>query len=218
MDDWLDDPLMMLDDAMGHRTYRKPDLGTDAAGRWQSFHFATRLKLEGSVYFCSQLLGPGCLPDDLGLPLLNHRLGLWYSHAFFHELCSAYDTLLQEINALYDCGFTVQQATWRKLQSKMPKELRILMDGGRHQLWFKEVIGFRNTATHHYGVPTEKAIRGVGTQAWGQTVDDLSLVFIDNSTEPPTPVRKDVKICEEYLKRMLAHVNEVWKEMAKCFE
>ena len=108
MGDWLDDPLMVYDKGKGHRIYRKANLRDDIAQIWQSFHFATRLKLEGSVYFCSQLLGPARLPDDWGLPLLTHRLGMWYSHAFFHELCSAHDTLLQEINAIYNINLALE--------------------------------------------------------------------------------------------------------------
>ena len=218
MDDWLDDPLMVFDDTKGHRVYRKPNLDADPADRWQSFHFATRLKLEGSVYFCSQLLGPGCLPDDLGLPLLTHRLGMWYSHAFFHELCSAYETLLQEINVTYNCEFSVGRVRWSNIRPKLSSELCAVMVRGRNQLWFKEIIGFRNTATHHYAVPMEKAVGGTGDRAWGQTVHDLMLVFIDNSTQPPPPVRKNVTACEDYLKRMLAHVNEVWEQMAQRFD
>jgi len=109
--DWLDDPLMVYDKEKGHQLYLKPKVKNELTAIWQSFHFATRLKLEGSVYFCSQLLGPGRLPDELGLPLLNHRLGMWYSHAFFHELCSAYDTLLQEITAIFNCELALEQVS-----------------------------------------------------------------------------------------------------------
>ena len=182
MEDWLDDPLMVYDQEKGHRIYLKPILGDDIAEIWQSFHFATRLKLEGSVYFCSQLLGPGRLSDDLGLPLLNHRLGMWYSDAFFHELCSAHDTLLQEINTVYNCGLTPGKVTWERIQSKIPKELRSVMRSGRNQRWFKEIVGFRNVATHHYAVPMEKNVGGSGDQAWGQTVSDLKMVYFDQST------------------------------------
>ena len=69
--------------------------------RWQSFHSATRLKLDGADFFCRQVLGAASMPDDLGLPLLAHRLLRWYLDAFFFELLSAYDTLLQELGVVY---------------------------------------------------------------------------------------------------------------------
>lgn len=218
MEDWLNDPLMVYDKEKGQRIYLKAKSEGANADTWQSFHFATRLKLEGSVYFCSQILGPARLSDELGLPLLNHRLGLWHSHAFFHELCSAYDTLLQEINAIYNCSITVEKVTWQKIQPKLPTELFGLLDRGRNQSWFREVIGFRNTATHHYGVPMEKTVGGTGDQSWGQSVDDLNLVYIDHSANPPTPVRINIAACEVYLKRMLAFINDVWRQMTQQFE
>lgn len=215
MEDWLDDPLMVFDNTKGHRVYRKPNLDAVAADRWQSFHFATRLKLEGSVYFCSQMLGPGSLPDDLGLHLLSHRLGMWYSHAFFFELCSAYDTLLQEINAIYNCGFAVDEVNWRKIKPKLSKALHDIMERRRNEDWFQEILGFRNTATHHYAVPMEKQMSGVGEQSWGQEVDELRLVYIDQRTG--NVERKDMAVCKDYLKMTLIHIHEVWGEMAQQF-
>ena len=93
-----------------------------------------------------------------------------------------------------------------------------MMDIGWNRPWFKEVVGFRNTATHHYAVTMEKTIGGRGDQTWGQKVDVMNMVYIDHSTNPPKPVRINITACEDYLKRMLAHVNEAWRQMAQQFE
>ena len=100
MNDWLEDPLMFLKE--GSLSYRQPkSLVADAYREWKSFHFSTRLKLEAADHFCRLALGAASMPYDLGLPLLAFRQTKWYLDAFFFELMSAYDTLLQEMNILY---------------------------------------------------------------------------------------------------------------------
>ncbi len=218
MDDWLSDPLTIPDATKPGWTIRQPSrtFPKPSWELWWSFHYATRLKLEGAVYFCGQLLGASSLPDGLGLPLLTHRLGVWHSNAFFFHLCSAYETVLQEANVIYECGLGVGEVEWRAIKPKLPTDLRELMERRRNEAWFKEVVAFRNLATHHYLVPMEKSETGLGIKPWGVVAVDARLVCVyDKSKEV---VRRDVSVSREYLTRMLGHISEVWTQMAEKFK
>ena len=81
IEDWIQDPLKSCK--------LKSPKDDRQNGLWYSFHFATRLKLDGADYFCRQALGAASMPYDLGLPLLAHRLLEWYLDAFFFELMAA---------------------------------------------------------------------------------------------------------------------------------
>ncbi len=219
VEDWLNDPLTIPDPTKLGWTIRRPNetfLPKSSWELWWSFHFATRLKLEGTVYFCSQMLGASSLPDELGLPLLVHRMGTWYAHAFFFELCSAYDTLLQEINVVYECGIDMDKVRWRVIKPKLPDELRSSMERRRNEDWFKEVFGFRNMSTHHYIALMEKVETGIGEEVWGLDVDEAKLVYVDQHTN--NIVRRDIAVAKDYLRRMLHHVHELWERMSEKFE
>ena len=113
--DWLQDPLMISEE--GSFKYKLPKgLNEEIFRKWRTFHFATRLKLDGVDYFCRLLLGSASMPLEMGLPLLAHRLTKWYLDAFFFELMSAYDTLLQELNVLYKIDFDIEQVKWNLIE------------------------------------------------------------------------------------------------------
>ena len=77
MDDWLKDPLMFLKE--GSLSYRTPkSLAIGACQKWKSFHFSTRLKLEGADHFCRLVFGASSMPYELGLPLLAFKQAKWY--------------------------------------------------------------------------------------------------------------------------------------------
>jgi len=179
MEDWLSDRLMVLDGSKGCLTYRKPGIDDAQARKWQSYHFAARVKLEGAAYFCRQLLGAGSLPIDLGLPLLAHRQREWYLGAFFFELCSAYDTVLQEINIIYDCGLDRRKVGWRAIEPRLPKTLATMMTSERDTDWFKKMHWYRNTATHHRLIPMGESAAGWGEQTWDMEIDEVMIFCID---------------------------------------
>jgi hypothetical protein len=127
IEDWLQDPLRKID----NNTYKTRTLKAPKdrqQEKWFSFHFATRLKLEEAVFFCRQVLGAASMPEDLGLPLLAHRQIEWYLEAFFFELMSAYDTLLQELNIIYayDLSLKPDQVRWN--EEKPNKLMKTLPD------------------------------------------------------------------------------------------
>lgn len=71
-DDWQKDPLRTI--VNGSPKFLELKNPKDNQNdQWQSFHFATRLKLDGADYFCRQALGAASRPYDLGLPLLAHQ-------------------------------------------------------------------------------------------------------------------------------------------------
>ena len=149
-EDWLEDPLS--EKGKDYRKLKNPDKRQDL---WESFHFSTRLKLDAADYFCRQLLGAASMPDDLGLPLLAYRQLKWNLDAFFFELMSAYDILLQELNIVfvYDSELEPSQVKWGKIKDKVPKELVQYMDTEWKKEWFKKIRIYRNMATHHAYVP-----------------------------------------------------------------
>lgn len=214
--DWLSDPLMVLDSTKSWLTYRSPNIGDMKAWIWKSSHFATRLKLEGSVHFCRQLLGAASLTINLGLPLLAHRQREWYAAAFFFELCSAYDTLLQELNIIYDCRLDKKEVIWGAIKPKLPGTVAKIMKRERDTDWFKKVHWYRNTATHHALIPMGESAGGWGEQTWDMEVDRVMIFYIDEQTNDVR--EEDITISKEYLSKMLEHIQDVWGKMGQRFK
>jgi len=129
-EDWLQDPLRKgVKGSYKLRKLKNPNDNRQTE-LWWNFHFATRLKLDGADYFCRQVLGAASRPDKLGLPLLAHRHLKWHLDAFFFELMSAYDTLLQELNIVYayDENLKPDKVRWNnkeknKFMKKLPEEI-----------------------------------------------------------------------------------------------
>lgn len=219
--DWLNDPLMEFDNNTGEPTYlnTKNDVEAD---KWQLFHFATRLKLEGAVHFCRLLLGVAKLPEDMGLYLLAHRQKKWYAGAFFFELCAVYDTLLQELNIIYCCGINdLKGVKWTniKRENKLPKSLEKLIEREWKKDWFSRVRWYRNTATHHYIVPMAEGAIGWRNRTGGLKGNEVNLkvnlIYIDEETEKP--ILEDIGVCAEYLNKMIKHIHNVWSVMRQEF-
>lgn len=215
MEDWLSDPLMVFDRSKGCLTYRKPNIDDAQTREWQSSHFATRVKLEGAVYFCRQLLGAASLHIDLGLSLLAHRQREWYLAAFFFELCSAYDTLLQEINILYRYGLSRREVEWKAVKPKLPKTLADIMGRERATDWFKKMHWYRNRATHHTLIPMGESAAGWGEQTWDMNMHEAMIFYIDEQTNEAR--EENITVCKEYLNKMLEHIHNVWNEMGQRF-
>lgn len=215
MADWLRDPLMIHEE--GSTSYKKSQsLETDEARAWESFHFSTRLKLEAADHFCRLALGAASMPDDLGLPLLAHRQTKWYLDAFFFELMSAYETLLQEMNVIYAVHLDMGKVKWSSIRDKLPTPLVDLMEGAWEAAWFKKLRWYRNTATHHMYIPTAAAKVGWGEMPWAYGYHKVRLFYVDTDTNE----RKYENIneaCPDYLKKMIEHIHAVWAKMAEEF-
>src|SRR4030042_4988160 len=203
MVDWLEDPLMTLQE--GSISYRQPkSLGADTGEEWRSFHFATRLKLEAADHFCRLALGAASMPDNMGLPLLAYKQTKWYLDAFFFELMSAYDTLLQEMNVLYAINLDIEKVKWDSIKNKLPLAVQDLMERQREAKWFKKVRWYRNTATHHAYVPTGSQKGGWGEMPWDYDHHKVELNYFD--ADDNQSKLEDISVCHDYLKKMLEHI------------
>ena len=216
-EDWLQDPLRKIENGSYKRRKLKNPQDDKQNDLWWNFHFATRLKLDGADYFCRQLLGAASRPDELGLPLLAHRQLKWYLDAFFFELMSAYDTLLQELNIVYayELGLKPKDVYPNRIKSQLPDELRKYMDEEKRKEWFKKIRSYRVTATHHYLVPTGHYTVGWGGKPWDYAEHGVSIYYLDNTGEAK---EEEISVCLTYLKNMVEHVHQIWKEMAQEFQ
>jgi hypothetical protein len=212
--DWLHDPLMSYENGLSK--YKKPkNLKQEVLDKWYTFHFATRLKLEGADYFCRLALGFSSMPSELGLPLLAHRMTKWHLDAFFLEIISAYDTLLQEINILYEILLDIGKVKWsnNKFKNALPEELKKLMEKGQDSEWFKKISWYRNTATHHAYVPTNEMWSG-HENTLNFDEHETSLEYFDKTNSKT--VEEDIKkACPSYLKNMVSHIQSIWVYIAK---
>ena len=214
--DWLEDPLIIHEE--GSLRYKQSkNLEKEAYENWRVFHFSTRLKLEGADHFCRLALGAVSMPSDLGLPLLAHRQTKWYLDAFFFELVSAYNTLLQEMNVLYDINLDIEDVNWNRIKDKLSSALKNLMKKEREAEWFKKLRWYRNTTTHHAYIPISSAKGGFGADPWDYDYHEVSLQYFDTNTRELKA--EDIKeACQRYLRKMADHIHTVWANIAVEFD
>ena len=215
-EDWLQDPLMEI--GKGSYQYRKPkSLNDEQNDSWQGFHFSTRLKLDASDYFCRQVLGIASRPTELGLPLLAHRQLKWYLDAFFFELMSAYDTLLQEINVVYHLGIDIDKVSWRTTKnklsskSKLPSKLCKYMKEERGKEWFKKIQQYRNMAAHRSYLWTGEMMGRWGDKPWDYDMHKVSIYRLDDNEKVQL---EEISVCSKLLASVVGHIHQVWNEMA----
>ena len=210
-EDWLQDPLREKGKGLYHYRNLK-NLPKEQQAQWNSFHFSTRLKLEGADYFCRQVLGAASMPDDQGVHLLAYKQLEWYLDAFFFELMAACDTLLQELNTVYayDLQLKPEAVRWNKIKGKLPNELVKYAEEERRKDWFCEVQWHRNTTTHHYRTPITSSRRHGSLH-----LTNVGLQYIDKEGEVKI---KEISICEDYLSNMVNYISSVWGKMAQEFE
>ena len=212
VEDWLQDPLKSCK-LKSPKDDRQNDL-------WRIFHFSTRLKLNAAEHFCRQMLGAASMSYDLGLPLLAFSQLKWYLDAFFFEIMSAHDTLLQELNAVYDMGLKPKQVRvrWATLNTKESKFLSLLkakspkvfdyMEKKWKEEWFKNVRQYRNMAAHQHYVPTNALIRGYDKP-------QMDIWYLDDSGNLKG---EEIDKCKIYLKSMVEHIHQVWENMGQEFQ
>jgi hypothetical protein len=209
VEDWLQDPLK------SHQLKTTDNKQNDL---WQSFHFATRLKLDGADHFCRQALGAASMSYRKGLPLLAHRQLEWYLAAFFFELMSAYDTLLQELNIIY-AGLKPDDVRWSdknktKFMKKLPPGILDCIEEGRKKDWFDRIRNYRITATHHSLIPI-----GLTEAWWGDdSLDSSHHVHIYYRDKDGKFKSKEIKACKDYLNDMVKHIRSVWEKMLPEFQ
>ena len=221
IEDWLQDPLRKIENG----TYKSSKLKAPKDNQnelWHVFHFATRLKLDGADFFCRQVLGAASMPDNLGLPLLAHRQTEWYLEAFFFELMSAFETLLQELNIVYayDLALKPEDVRWRdkkktKFMENLPGKIFNSIEEGRNKDWFCRVQRYRNTATHHYTVPLGSGKTGSGYKPLDYSEHHVFIHYLDKTDNFKN---ENIETCKNYLKNMVEHIRSIWEVMAEEFE
>ena len=217
-EDWLQDSLR--EKGKGRYHYRKLKNHGERQGLWVSFHFSTMLKLDAAAYFCRQLIGAASMRDKVGLPLLAHRLLKWNLDAFFFELISAYDILLQELNIVfaYDSELEPSQVKWGKIKDKVSKELVQYMDTEWKKEWFKKIRIYRNMATHHAYIPISSWKGGSGDKPLDYDEHNISMIPIPYLDSSGQPVEEDISHCRNYLKAMAEYIGSIWGKMAQEFQ
>lgn len=212
--DWLQEPFTTV----SKTSYKisKPKILDEKLGDlWQTFHFATRLKLEGATYFCRQIFGSTSMPDSIGLPLLAHRQQKWYLDAFFFELVAACDTLLQELNILYlrKSPLDMERVRWENIKNNLPKNLIDYAEKKYQEEWFIKIRRYRNIATHYAYVPTGSMQTGHGNLSFHYDEHKVSLFYI--AEDKVTFKEESIEVCETYLKNMVEFVRQIWNIMAQ---
>jgi len=216
MTDWLPDPLMIYKEGLTSYKQSK-SLQNDAWKKWRTFHFATRLKLEAADHFCRLTLGAVSMPCDLGLPYLAYKQTKWYLDAFFFELMSAHETLLQELNVVYDINRDIEKVIWSSIKGKLPEPLKNLMESEWKAAWFKRLRWYRNTATHHAYIPIGAETVGYGQMPWDYEHHGVELCYVDSDTNES--IFEDIKVvCPDYFRKMTMHIRAVWGKMAEEFD
>lgn len=214
--DWLEDPLVLREEASFEYKQAR-SLEEAAYENWKIAHFSTRLKLGGADHFCRLAIGAASMPHDLGLPLLARSQTKWYLDAFFFELMSAYDTLLQELNVVYDINLGVDKVCWSSMKDKLPADLVELMENEWKEGWFKRLRWYRNTATHHMYIATSAFKFGWGEMPWDYDHHGVELYYVDSDTNES--IFEDIKVvCPDYLKKVIEHIHAVWGKMAEEFD
>ena len=224
-EDWLQDPLR--EKGKGRYHYRKLKNHGERQGLWVSFHFSTMLKLDAAAYFCRQLIGAASMPNRLGLPLLAHRLLKWNLDAFFFELMSAYDILLQELNIVYKLGLEIKEVRWGSggktkfaglLKCKAGEDLLEYMEQEHQKELFTKVRDYRNMATHHAYVPTSSWGVGIGNKPLHYDEHSVSMIIPTYLNSSGQPVEEDISHCRSYLKTMAEYIGSIWRKMEQEFQ
>jgi hypothetical protein len=215
MADWLED--LLKKDADGKLENKKIIGGIDQRQRqWESFHYATRLKIEGAIFYCRNILGLVEIPDELGTPSLAYHLTEWYTEAFFHQLMSMFDTLLQEINIVYQLGYKSTKVRYQNesFRDSIPASLKQSISSTFETDWFTKIRNYRNTSTHIYKVPLSSGVTFMGNLA-NYTEHQVKLVYSDQNDNLKT---EEIKIILEYLKHMIMFTQDIWQIMSSNFE
>ncbi|MDY6836007.1 MAG: Cthe_2314 family HEPN domain-containing protein [Chloroflexota bacterium] len=216
--DWLEDPLVST-----YREFKYKHLKDKAAqdSLWEDYHFCSRLKLDAADYYCRQLLGMAQLPYESGLPLLAHRQFKWSLDIFFFELVSAYDMVLQEINALYGLGLEPENVKWRTIKGNskyIPNDLFDYMSKEWDSDWFRKVRDYRNTAAHRSYIWTSTSLGAFVNNTWDCNYHEVRLYRFNTEKKEIESESEELSMCAEYLKEMVKHIKKIWNHMKSKFE
>jgi len=208
--DWLEDPLMVI---TRESKYLKPvKADEEVFESWQSFHYNTRLKLNGVEYFLRQALGAASRPDHLGLPMQGYSFQQWHIDAFFTELMSASEILMQELNAIYKCGIEINDRNLlSKLKKTLPADLTKMIQEDREKDWFKKASWYRHSITHRFRTPIDSWTAGSGEKSWHVDEHSVQIYYYNEDTKEWKS--ENIEVCKQFFSRMLDFVHAVWTEI-----
>jgi hypothetical protein len=215
-EDWLKDPLMAIGE--GSFAYiETTNIESQVYKSWTSFHFDTRLKLNGADYFLRQLLGSVSRPDRIGSTLLAFHFRQWYLDAFFFELMAAYEILIQELNTIYECGAKAyDRDIFSKVKRFIPEDLANLLEEEQKKEWFRKLRWYRNSITHRSRNITDDFTLSLGDTPWHYTSYEIHLTYYNERTSEWE--REQIGVCETYFNNMTDHIHAVWKKIKEqCF-
>ena len=212
-EDWLNDPLMKIGYSKSIFKYLPTNkVNEEVWDIWTSYHFTTRLKLNGADYFLRQLYGLTIRPAQLGLPNLAFNLRHWYLDAFFFELMSAYDVLIQELNVIYECGIDSDDSQiLRKVKQKLPEDLRNIIENERKKDWFKRLQQYRNTVSHRSHTPSSSGLITWGHKKWRYSDYQDNIWYFDRQSREWK--YEDSKECKNYFDSMTDYICTIWTKM-----
>jgi len=213
-EDWLGDPLKKSGQEYGYL-----NLLPDAArnGLWEHYHVAARIKLEGAAYFCRHILGLASMPLEVGAWNTSFRMLEWYLDAFFFELMSAYEAVLQELNTLYakESPIEEEDVNWNRVRLLLGDSPAESMQKVRGLLWFRKLKEHRNAGAHRSHIPLESWSAGFGSRIWQHDSHGISMAY----TQPESRhlELESIEECRGYLKAMLNHICDIWDTVADNF-
>jgi len=214
-EDWLGDPLKKSEQQFGYVDLL-PDVGRNES--WKHYHLAARIKLEGAAYHCRHILGSASMTPEIGAWDINSRMMEWYLDAFFFELMSAYEVVLQELNILYakDSSIGEEEVRWASIKPLLGDNLAESMQQVRDLLWFKKLKEHRNRSAHRSHTPLASWSAGFGGRIWEHDAHGISMAYTHPESEQLE--LESVVECRTYLKAMLDHICDVWQRVADDFD
>ncbi len=207
-DDWLGDPLKQSGQLFGYIDLL-PDVDRNAS--WKHYHVAARVKLDGAAYYCRQVLGTVSMPLELGSWDINFRMLEWHLDAFFFELMSAYEVVLQELNILYseDSPIDESRVKWESVKPLIRHDLAQRMQRERNLPWFRRLREHRNASAHRSHKPLGEWSAGFGDRPWQHDAHGIQMAYVDTGSQQLQ--LEPVTECQQYLKLVLHHIVDVWK-------
>lgn len=213
--DWLRDPLIEVVEEE-RQLYKFSHLSEAQQREWEDCHDATRLKLEGATYHFRIIAGSVSLPGNLDdsrqmwWAILN-----WHLDAFFFELKSAFDCLLQEVNVCYQLGVPTKNV-WNVdslKQAAQKKELTLAalanLEKAEKEEQFTKIGCYRNMLTHRRLAEIEERYVISNRPAVASGYDGAKLRTPDGQTEPL------VESCLAYLRFMINLIWKVWNTLKR---
>lgn len=208
--DFLTDPLYVEKQPKEFASLEKWE-----QNNWEVFHWSTRSKLEASIWFYGQIVGLGSIRHVWFTTVRFDSLLNWHLDAFFNELMSAFETLLQEVNVVHRCGLKRDKVTWEGkrgikgcLSGKAGRMGEIIAAAYDNET-FKDIRDWRNTVFHRHHIPKVSTDVGGGEVVRIKTTVEL--------VKTPSDPAQNVKLSKlaDYINLIAKLCMQVWEQLAE---